>query len=99
MAERQFRGLLCGPTTYFQVIADKLIAPAARYRISAIYEWPEFVAVGGLMRNSANRREAMRLAGDYAGRILKGPHPPICRSSNQPASSWSLTWRPPRRLY
>jgi putative ABC transport system substrate-binding protein len=84
MAERQFRGLLCGPTTYFQVIADKLIAPAARYRISAIYEWPEFVAVGGLMRNSANRREAMRLAGDYAGRILNGAAPadlPVIQST------------------
>jgi hypothetical protein len=33
MAERQVRGLLYGPTTYFQVIADKLIALAARYRI------------------------------------------------------------------
>jgi putative ABC transport system substrate-binding protein len=31
MAERQARGLLCGPTTYFQVIADKLIALAPRH--------------------------------------------------------------------
>jgi putative ABC transport system substrate-binding protein len=38
MAERQVRGLLCGPTTYFQVIADKLVALTARYRIPAIYE-------------------------------------------------------------
>ena len=39
MAERQARGLLFGPSTYFQVIADKLIALAARYRIPAAYEW------------------------------------------------------------
>src|SRR5262249_27004190 len=44
MAERQVRGLLFGPTTYFQVIADKLVALAARYRIPAVYEWPLFVA-------------------------------------------------------
>jgi len=97
MAERQVRGLLYGPTTYFQVIADKLIALAARYRIPAIYEWREFVAAGGLMSYSASRRETMRLVGDYAGRIPKGPPPPICRSSNQRASSWSSTWRPQRR--
>ena len=47
MAERQVRGLLFGASTYFQVIADKLIALAARYRIPAIYEWREFVAAGG----------------------------------------------------
>ena len=64
MAERQVRGLLYGASTYFQVIADKLIALAARYRIPASYEWREFVAAGGLMSYSASRREAMRLAGD-----------------------------------
>ncbi len=84
MAERQVRGLLFGATTYFQVIADKLIALAARYRIPAIYEWREFVAAGGLMSYSASRREAMRLAGDYAGRILKGAAPadlPVMQST------------------
>jgi putative ABC transport system substrate-binding protein len=84
MAERQVRGLLCGASTYFQVIADKLIALAARYRIPASYEWREFVAAGGLMSYSASRREAMRLAGDYAGRILKGAAPadlPVIQST------------------
>jgi len=75
MAERQVRGLLYGTATYFQVIADKLIALAARYRIPAIYEWREFVAAGGLMSYNANRREFAQLAGDYAGRILKGAAP------------------------
>jgi putative tryptophan/tyrosine transport system substrate-binding protein len=84
MAERQVRGLLFGASTYFQVIADKLIALAARYRIPASYEWREFVAAGGLMSYSARRREAMRLVGDYAGRILKGAAPadlPVTQST------------------
>jgi putative ABC transport system substrate-binding protein len=68
MAERQVRGLLYGASRYFQVIADKLIALAARYRIPASYEWREFVAAGGLMTYSASRREIGRLVGDYAGR-------------------------------
>jgi putative ABC transport system substrate-binding protein len=84
MAERQVRGLLCGASQYFQVIADKLIALAARYRIPASYEWREFVAAGGLMSYSGSRREVMRIAGDYAGRILKGAAPadlPVIQST------------------
>jgi putative tryptophan/tyrosine transport system substrate-binding protein len=84
MAERQVRGLLFGPTTYFQVIADKLVALAARYRIPAIYEWPLFVAAGGLMSYNAKRGEGSRLAGDYAGRILQGAAPadlPVIQST------------------
>jgi putative ABC transport system substrate-binding protein len=93
MAERQVRGLLCGPTTYFQVIADKLVALAARYRIPAIYEWREFVAAGGLM-SYANPVGSSAITQDAS---CRGPPPPICRSCNQPASSWSSTWRPQRR--
>ena len=84
MAQRQVRGLFCGNSTYFQVIADKLIALTARYRIPASYEWREFVTSGGLMSYSGSRREVMRLAGDYAGRILKGAAPadlPVVQSS------------------
>jgi ABC-type uncharacterized transport system substrate-binding protein len=84
MAERQVRGLLFGPTTYFQVIADKLVALVARYRIPAIYEWPRFVAAGGLMSYNVKRGETSRLAGDYAGRILKGAVPadlPVMQST------------------
>jgi len=75
MAERQVRGLLYGPTTYFQVIADKLVALAARYHIPAIYEWPLFVAAGGLMSYNVKLGEGSRVMGDYAGRILMGAAP------------------------
>jgi len=84
MAERQARGLVYGASTYFQVIADKLVALAARYRIPAVYEWREFVAAGGLMSYSVNRAESDRLVGDYVGRILKGAAPadlPVVQSS------------------
>ena len=84
MAERQVRGLLYGASEYFQVIADKLIALAARYRIPAGYEWREFVTAGGLMSYNTKRGEGSRLAGDYAGRILKGAAPadlPVVQSS------------------
>ena len=84
MAERQVRGLLFGQSNYFQIIADKLIALAARYRIPTSYDWREFADAGGLMSYSGSRREMMRLAGGYAGRILKGAEPadlPVVQSS------------------
>jgi putative tryptophan/tyrosine transport system substrate-binding protein len=69
------RVLLFGPSTYFQVIAAKLIALAGHYRILAAYEWPEFVAAGGLMSYSTKSGEGAPLMGDYVGRILKGTAP------------------------
>jgi putative ABC transport system substrate-binding protein len=38
MAERQVRGLQFGGSEYFQVIADRLVALAARYHIPAMYQ-------------------------------------------------------------
>ena len=66
------------------MIAPKLVALAARYRIPAVYEWPEFVAAGGLMSYNANPAEGDRIIGDYVGRILKGAAPadlPVIQSS------------------
>ena len=51
------------------------VALAARHRIPAVYEWPEFVRAGGLMSCNASLGEGARLLADYAGRILIGAAP------------------------
>jgi putative ABC transport system substrate-binding protein len=84
MAERNVAAILYGTTLFFQVISERLIALAARYRIPALYEWREFVTSGGLMSYSTNRNEVGREAGTYAGRILKSEKPadlPVVQSS------------------
>jgi putative ABC transport system substrate-binding protein len=58
-------------------IASKkqLVALAARHRIPTIYEWRDFVEVGGLMSYGTDLADAYRESGIYAAKILKGTKP------------------------
>ena len=75
MARSRVGALLVGADPSFQVWRPQLIDLALRHRIPTMYEWAEFVTYGGLASYSTNRAEAYRLAGNYAGRILKGETP------------------------
>jgi putative ABC transport system substrate-binding protein len=84
MAESKVVALLYSANLWFQVISERLVALAARYRIPALYEWREFVTAGGLMSYSTDRNEVGREVGVYAARILKGEKPadlPVVQSS------------------
>ena len=84
MAERNVAAILYSANLFFQVVSDRLVALAARYRIPSLYEWREFVTAGGLMSYSTDRNEVGQSAGSYAARILKGERPsdlPVVQSS------------------
>jgi putative tryptophan/tyrosine transport system substrate-binding protein len=60
---------------WFGSHAAQLGALALRHRVPAIYFQREFAAAGGLMSYGGSVTETYRLAGVYAGRILKGEKP------------------------
>ena len=68
---------------------EQLVALVSRHVVPAIYPWREAVTAGGLISYGNSRTAVARELGIYAGKILKVPSPPICRSSSRPNSSWS----------
>ena len=85
MEKQKVSAVLYGATLFFQVIANRLIALAARYKIPASYEWRESVTAGGLMSYSTDRAEVGRQIGSYTGQVLKGTKTtdlPVVQSSN-----------------
>jgi putative ABC transport system substrate-binding protein len=61
-----------------------LVELAARYKVPTMYEWPEFIAVGGLVGYSTARTDSMLQVGIYVGRILNGAKPadlPVVQST------------------
>jgi putative ABC transport system substrate-binding protein len=67
--------LLIGQDPFLFQAAGQLVALAARHRIPAIYGNNELVPAGALISYGASLPDAWRLAGVYAGRILKGAKP------------------------
>ena len=68
-------GLVIGSDQFFDSWSLKIAVLALQRSVPAIYQHRAFTAGGGLISYGASVADAFRLAGAYAGRILKGEKP------------------------
>jgi putative ABC transport system substrate-binding protein len=73
--QRRAQVLLISMDPFLIQSTNRIIALAAQHRIPAVYATSESVADGGLISYGASISNAWRLAGVYAGTILKGARP------------------------
>jgi putative tryptophan/tyrosine transport system substrate-binding protein len=64
-----------GSDPFFNSWSELLAVLALRHAVPAIYEFRAFAAAGGLASYGGRITDLYRLAGVYAGRILKGDKP------------------------
>jgi putative ABC transport system substrate-binding protein len=75
LSQQRLAALVIGTDTFFNSQSAKLGALTRKHGIAAIYQYREFTAAGGLMSYAGSIGDAYRVAGIYAGRILKGEKP------------------------
>src|SRR5262245_34516444 len=68
-------GLVISSDSFFFSRGEQLAALAARHAMPVIYPFRENAFAGGLMSYGGSLADSHRLAGAYAGRILKGEKP------------------------
>ena len=75
LVEQRVNTVIVGADGYFSDRRDQLVGLAARHATPVIYWLRELAIAGGLMSYGTDITDALRLAGVYAGRILKGEKP------------------------
>ena len=83
LSARRKGAVLVANDPLFTTSRDRIVALAARHAVPAIYTTREFAEAGGLISYGASLPDVYRLAGNYAGRILKGANP--ADAHNKPA--------------
>jgi putative tryptophan/tyrosine transport system substrate-binding protein len=75
IAKQRAGALLVASDAFFTQRREQVVALATRHAIPSIYQWREFVAVGGLMSYGTSLSDAYQDVIAYTVRIIKGEKP------------------------
>ena len=75
LVQQRTGALVIGSDSLFSGHSKELAEMALRYRVPAIYQYPEFAQAGGLMSYGGDVAELYRVAGFDVGQLLKGAKP------------------------
>ncbi len=75
LVEQHGGALVVQADPFFLGQRDEIVALAAHHAVPTIYYLRDYPASGGLMSYGTSLSDALRLVGNYAGRILKGEKP------------------------
>jgi putative ABC transport system substrate-binding protein len=75
LANLQVDALVIGDDPFFVARQNQLVALASRCAVPTAYQFREIVAAGGLVSYGPSLAAAIRQAGIYAGKIVKGAKP------------------------
>jgi len=73
--QHHVNAVIMGADSLFLSRREQLVELATRHALPTIYYLREFADIGGLVSYGASISDAYRLAGGFAGRILKGEKP------------------------
>jgi putative ABC transport system substrate-binding protein len=75
MAKQHTDALLVGADPYFNAVHEQITFLAARYKLPALYTFPDLVIAGGLISYGNSIADNYRKCAGYVARILKGESP------------------------
>jgi len=75
MADQRTDALLVSGDSYFSAVREQITFLAARYKLPALYSFPDLVVAGGLISYGNSISDNYRKCAGYVARILKGEKP------------------------